>query len=92
MNIQWFPGHMAKTRREIAEDIKLVDIIYELTDARIPESGRNPEIDSLAGNKPRILLLNKCDMADDESNKNGLNIMKARELKLFLYLQIKAMA
>lgn len=72
MNIQWFPGHMAKTRKQISEDLKLVDIIYELTDARVPESGRNPEIDAIAQNKPRILLLNKCDMADEDANKKWI--------------------
>ena len=64
MNIQWFPGHMKKTERQIAEDIKLVDIVYELLDARIPLSSKNPDIDKLAKNKPKIMLLNKSDLAD----------------------------
>ncbi len=68
MAIQWFPGHMAKTRKQISEDIKLVDVIYELVDARIPLSSRNPEIDKIAADKPRIVLLNKADMADDAVN------------------------
>lgn len=64
-SIQWFPGHMAKTRRLMQESLPLVDIIIELTDARIPASSRNPEIDKLTGGKPRIVLLNKCDAADE---------------------------
>lgn len=65
LTIQWFPGHMAKTRRLITENLKLVDAVVEVTDARIPRSSRNPEMDSLVGRKPRIVLLNKCDAADD---------------------------
>ncbi|PYG87086.1 ribosome biogenesis GTPase A [Ruminiclostridium sufflavum DSM 19573] len=66
MNIQWFPGHMAKTRRLIAENLKLVDVIIELLDARIPFSSRNPEINSLINNKPRLVAFNKSDLADDK--------------------------
>ncbi|WP_071459425.1 ribosome biogenesis GTPase YlqF [Bacillus massilinigeriensis] len=64
MTIQWFPGHMAKARREVTEKLKLVDIIFELVDARIPQSSRNPMIDEIIQHKPRIVLLNKADMAD----------------------------
>ncbi len=64
-DIQWFPGHMTKTRRMIEADIKTVDAVAEIVDARIPESSRNPIVNELTGNKPRILLLNKCDYADD---------------------------
>ena len=84
MNIQWFPGHMAKTRKQIAEDLKLVDIIYELTDARVPESGRNPEIDTLAQNKPRILILNKCDMADEVANNKWVEYYNSKGIKTVL--------
>ena len=63
-SIQWFPGHMTKTRRLMEKSLRLVDLVVELTDARIPASSRNPEIDRLVGNKPRVLLLNKCDSAD----------------------------
>lgn len=66
--IQWFPGHMAKTRRLIKENLSLVDLVVELLDARIPQSSRNPEIDRLIGKKPRIVLLNKCDAADPDWN------------------------
>lgn len=64
MNLQWFPGHMAKTHRMISEHIKLVDVVVELLDARLPLSSRNPEIDRIVGNRPRILVLNKADIAD----------------------------
>ncbi|MGN0596104.1 MAG: ribosome biogenesis GTPase YlqF [Ruminiclostridium sp.] len=64
-NIQWFPGHMTKTRRMIEADIKLVDAVVEIVDSRIPESSRNPVLSELVGSKPRIIMLNKCDYADD---------------------------
>ena len=66
MNIQWYPGHMTKARRMMQEDIKLIDIVIELVDARIPLSSKNPDIDSLAGQKSRMILLNKYDLADPE--------------------------
>lgn len=69
MNLQWFPGHMTKTRRMIEENLKLVDIVIELVDARIPLSSRNPQINEIIGNKPRLLLMNKADIADEELNK-----------------------
>lgn len=68
-NIQWFPGHMAKTRRLISENLKNVDLILELRDARIPYSSANPEIARLCGDKPRLVLLNKASIADPEQNK-----------------------
>ncbi|MBE6720581.1 MAG: ribosome biogenesis GTPase YlqF, partial [Ruminococcaceae bacterium] len=63
-DVQWFPGHMAKTRRLIKESLNLVDGVVEIVDARIPYSSRNPELDSIIKNKPRIILLNKSDVAD----------------------------
>ncbi len=69
MIIQWFPGHMAKTRRLISENLKLVDVVIELLDARIPLSSQNPEIDSLLGSKPRVVALNKSDLSDPKMNK-----------------------
>lgn len=63
-NVQWFPGHMAKTRRQIKESLKLVDGVVEIVDARIPVSSKNPELEDIIGNKPRIILLNKADVAD----------------------------
>lgn len=77
-SIQWFPGHMAKTRRLMSESLKLVDIVVELTDARIPASSRNPEIDKLVGQKPRVILLNKCDSADDGATAAGWITMPER--------------
>lgn len=68
-NIQWFPGHMTKTRRLIEGDLKMVDAVVEITDARIPESSRNPIIDELCGKKPRIMILNKCDAADEKATE-----------------------
>ena len=62
--VQWFPGHMARTRRQIKEYLPLVDAVTEILDARIPQSSRNPELGELIGNKPHIVLLNKCDLAD----------------------------
>ena len=64
-NIQWFPGHMTKTKRMIEANLKLVDAVVEIVDSRIPESSRNPVINELVGSKPRIIILNKCDYADD---------------------------
>lgn len=64
MNIQWYPGHMTKTRRQMEEDVKFVDIVAELVDARIPISSRNPDIDSLVGDRPRMIIFNRADQAD----------------------------
>ena len=72
MNVQWFPGHMAKTRRLIEENLKLVDIVVELLDARIPFSSRNPNIDEIVKDKPRLILLNKADIADKEVTKKWI--------------------
>lgn len=69
MNIQWYPGHMTKTRRMMEENLALVDVVIELLDARVPYSSKNPDIDALAKNKYRILLLNKSDLADEEATK-----------------------
>lgn len=72
MNLQWFPGHMSKTRRMISENLKLVDVVVELLDARLPLSSRNPEIDKILNQKPRILVLNKSDLADEKATKEWL--------------------
>lgn len=68
-NINWYPGHMSKARRQMQEELKLVDVIVELVDARIPYSSKNPDIDKLAGSRPRVLLLNKADLADEGRTK-----------------------
>ena len=65
MNYQWYPGHMMKAKRMMQENIKLIDLVIELTDARIPMSSRNPEIDELGKGKSRIVILNKADLADE---------------------------
>ncbi|MCR4716664.1 MAG: ribosome biogenesis GTPase YlqF [Lachnospiraceae bacterium] len=76
MEVQWYPGHMTKARRMMEENIKLIDIVVELVDARVPMSSRNPDIDKLANNKKRILLLNKADLADDNLTKEWLAYYK----------------
>ena len=78
MNIQWYPGHMTKTRRQIEADLKLVDAICEIVDARIPISSRNPDIDAICGNKPRIIVLNRMDLADHEATKKWLHHFKQK--------------
>ncbi|MEW8987746.1 MAG: ribosome biogenesis GTPase YlqF [Bacillus sp. (in: firmicutes)] len=78
MTIQWFPGHMAKARREVTEKLKLVDIIFELVDARIPFSSRNPMIDEIIQHKPRLVLLNKADMADKDVTNQWIQYFKAQ--------------
>lgn len=75
-NVQWFPGHMAKTRRLIKESLNLVDGVVEIVDARIPYSSRNPELDSIIKNKPRIILLNKSDVADRTATSIWLKYFK----------------
>ncbi len=81
MTIQWFPGHMAKARREVTEKLKLVDIIYELVDARLPLSSRNPMIDQIIQHKPRLVLLNKADMADPVKTAKWLHYFSSQGIK-----------
>ena len=78
MNIQWYPGHMTKTRRQIEADLKQVDAVCEIVDARIPMSSRNPDIDSICANKPRIIVLNRSDLADPETTKRWLAWFRSR--------------
>ena len=78
MNIQWYPGHMTKTRRQIEADLKLVDAICEIVDARIPVSSRNPDIDAICGNKPRIMILNRMDLADPAATKQWFDYFKSK--------------
>ena len=75
-SIQWFPGHMTKTKRMIKASLPLVDAVVELTDARIPMSSRNPDLASLIEGKPRIVLLNKCDSADEKATQKWLEYYK----------------
>ena len=78
MNVQWYPGHMTKAKRMMQEDIKLIDLIVELVDARIPLSSRNPDIDELGKNKSRLILLNKSDLADEKGNSQWEANFKAQ--------------
>ena len=89
MNVQWYPGHMTKAKRQMQEDIKLIDLIIELVDARVPLSSRNPDIDELGKNKARLILLNKADLAEDRRNdewmeyckKQGYSVVKVNSKK-----------
>ena len=78
MNIQWYPGHMTKTRRQIEADLKQVDAVCEIVDARIPVSSRNPDIDSICGNKPRIIVLNRMDLADPNATRRWKEYFKKK--------------
>ena len=81
MTIQWFPGHMAKARRQVTEKLNLIDIIFELVDARIPLSSRNPMIDEIIQHKPRLVLLNKADMADKNITREWIEYFQAKGVK-----------
>ena len=84
MNVQWYPGHMTKAKRQMQEDIKLIDLIIELVDSRVPLASRNPDIDELGKNKARLILLNKSDLGDERQNEawkayfqgNGFYVVK----------------
>lgn len=80
MNIQWYPGHMTKTRRRMEEDLKMVDAVCEIIDARIPISSRNPDIPDICGTKPRMVILNRIDMADPAMTKQWADHFKAQGL------------
>ena len=80
MNIQWFPGHMTKAQRMIEDNIKLVDAVCEVLDARIPRASRNPDIDRLAAGKPRLVILNRCDLADPAVTKAWTEAFRAQGL------------
>ncbi len=81
MTIQWFPGHMAKARREVTEKLKLVDIVFELIDARLPLSSRNPMIDGVIHQKPRLLILNKADLADKQETTKWIQYFKTQGIE-----------
>lgn len=78
--IQWFPGHMTKTKRQIQSSLKLVDAVAEIIDARIPVSSGNPDLAKLVQNKPRVILLNKCDMANQTATKMWIDYFKKQNL------------
>ena len=81
LHINWYPGHMKKTRDLVRNNLKLVDVVVELLDSRIPFSSRNPDIDNLAGNKPRVVILNKCDLADRAKLDKWIKYYKDRGIK-----------
>ena len=82
MNLQWYPGHMAKTRRLIEENVKLIDVVVEIMDARVPVSSRNPDFDVFFTNKPRIALLNKTDLADAAATEKWAAWYRARGVEV----------
>jgi ribosome biogenesis GTPase A len=79
-NIQWFPGHMKRTERQITASLSLVDAVAEIVDARIPQSSRNPALSELLGDKPRLILLNKCDIADKSATDRWINYFKKQNI------------
>lgn len=85
MNIQWFPGHMAKTARLIKENLKLADIIVELLDARVPISSKNPDIDDMIQSKPRVIILNKADLADEKINNDWIRYFESINIPAILF-------
>ncbi len=82
MNIQWFPGHMTRAQRMIEENLRLVDAVCEILDARIPASSRNPDIDRLAAGKPRLVVLNRCDLADPEATARWRRYFQAQGIAI----------
>ena len=82
MNIQWFPGHMTKAQRMIEENLSMVDAVCEILDARIPYSSRNPDIDRLAGDKPRLVILNRVDLADPQMTARWRKYFESRGLAI----------
>ena len=83
-NINWFPGHMAKTRRQITEDLKIIDIVVEILDSRIPISSQNPDIKEITKNKKKIVVLNKCDLSDEKDNKKWITYFEKKGNKAIL--------
>ena len=82
MHFQWYPGHMTKAKRMMQENIKLIDLVIELVDARVPMSSRNPDIDELGKNKARLILLNKSDLAEEKQNDAWWNTLRQRGFQL----------
>ena len=80
-NIQWFPGHMTKAKRKIQEGLKLIDVVIEIIDARIPVSSSNPELNEIIGNKPRLVLLNKCDKANKTATRKWVEYYSKKDIK-----------
>ena len=84
MNINWYPGHMAKTKKQILEDLKLIDVVVEILDARIPISSRNPDIAEYTKNKKKVIVLNKYDLADETQNAKWIEHFKKNGIEAVL--------
>lgn len=84
VNINWYPGHMAKTKKQIMQDLKLIDIVIELLDARIPISSQNPNIAEITKNKKKIIVLNKCDLSDNKQNKLWIEYFENKKIPAVL--------
>lgn len=80
MNINWYPGHMLKTKKQIMEDLKLIDVVIEILDARIPVSSRNPDIQKMVQNKKRIVVLNKSDLAEEKETSKWVDYYKKNNI------------
>lgn len=78
LNINWYPGHMAKTKREIKEDLKIIDVVIEIIDARIPRASQNPDIKEISKNKKKLILLNKCDLANEKETKKWQEYLETK--------------
>ncbi len=84
VGINWYPGHMAKTRRQITEDLKIIDIVIELLDARIPLASQNPDIAKITKGKKKIVVLNKCDLSDEKQNQRWISYFKKQGIPAVL--------
>lgn len=84
VSINWYPGHMAKTKKQIIEDLKLIDVVIELLDARIPIASQNPDLREIVGDKKKIIVLNKCDLADEKENKKWVTYFEKEGVKAVL--------
>ena len=84
MNINWYPGHMAKTKKQIIEDLKLIDVVIELLDARIPIASQNPNFKEIVGDKKKIVVLNKCDLSDEKENQKWVSYFQKKGQKVVL--------
>ena len=89
LNINWYPGHMKKTIDNIKSSLKLVDVVLEIVDARIPIASRNPLLDEVVGDKPRVVLLNKMDLGDENKNKEWLYYFKSKGYEALLIDSVK---
>lgn len=83
-SINWYPGHMAKTKRQVIEDLKLIDVVIELLDARVPISSQNPDLKEIIKNKKKIVVLNKCDLSDEKENKKWITYFEQNGITAIL--------